>query len=134
MGADFIFVAVPLGYSREEALANLNALTDQELIDRLRFGQYDPRYYDDWYTFDDENNAIGVNRDELMPILINAVNVTYNVAEGRYRSGGYYQMDDVCFAVCGGETWGDSPEHYDDLCVVHELGVTIDRTKKLSWV
>lgn len=134
MGADFIFVAVPIGCTREEALTNLNALSDEQIIERLEFGVYCYEYFEEFYHFDEDDKPISVNRETLMPVLVKAVNTTYDVFEGRYRSGGFYQVDGARFAMCGGMSWGDPPDHYDELCVTNELQVTVDRSKRLMWI
>lgn len=134
MGADFIFVAVPIARTKDEALVQLHSLTDEQIIDRVRYGVYDPSIWTDYYTFDDDGDPVGVNREEFMPVLIEAIETTYEVAYGRYRGGGYFQIGEVTFAMIGEMSWGDPPEFYDELCVTYELGVTYDTAKTLKWV
>lgn len=134
MGADFISVTVPIARPKHEALEKLLALSDTEIIDRMRYGVYDPDIFDEYYTFDDIGDPIGINRDVLMPVLIEALDMTYNVAEGRIRYGSGMTIGGALFATIGEMSWGDPPEGYDQLCVIYELGVTYDESKTLKWV
>lgn len=133
MGADFISVTVPIDRPKHEALEKLLAMSDTEIINRMRYGTYDPDVYEDYYSFENDE-PVGINRDVFMPILIEALDVTYDVAEGRRRSGQGITIGGAQFAVVGEMSWGDPPVNYDELCVIYELGVTYDESKQLKWV
>lgn len=134
MGADFVCAVVPIAVPREEAHARLALLTDDQIIDRMRHGHYDPEFYDEYYKFDENGEVVGVNRDVFLPVLADAINTTYNVAEGRHRYGSFLQFGEATFAMVGEMSYGDVPEYFDDLCVVHDLCVTYDTNKTLKWV
>lgn len=134
MGADFISVTVPIARPKHEALEKLMSLSDTEIIDRMRYGVYDPDIFEEFYTLNDSGDPVGINRDVLMPVLIEALDMTYNVAEGRIRYGSGITIGGAQFATVGDMSWGDSPEGYDQLCVIYELGVTYDEDKSLKWV
>ena len=142
MGADFYHVAVPITRSRDEALALLRAMSNETLIDKLSYGVlYLEDSHDTWLLTDDEGELVvdenGENvldRDALIARCEEAINITYDSAEGEYRLAGSMRINDCVFAVGGGESWGDSPDYFDDLCIAYELGVTYDESKQLKWV
>lgn len=127
MGADLSFAVVPITRPREEALSLLQGMSDDTLLDKIRYTHLDG---DDSF-YDDDGNLV---RSELLARLEESLDITYNCAEGRYRLGGFMTFDECQFAVAGGPSWGDQPEYVDDLSVIYFLGVTYDDTKTLKWV
>ena len=142
MGADFIHVAVPITRTRDEALASLRAMSNETLIDKLTYGTlYLEDSGDTWLMTDDDGEIINdengnpiLNRADLIARCEEAINITYDSAEDRYRLAGSMRINDCVFAVGGGASWGDSPDYFDDLCIAYELGVTYDESKQLKWV
>lgn len=134
MGADFYHIAVPVTKTREEALASLQLLTDEQLISRLSYGALHLEDEEEPYFDIDENDNAILNREILLERCAEAVTITYDSAEERYRLAGSMRINDCVFAVAGGPSWGESPDYFDDLCIAYELGVTYDENKQLKWV
>jgi hypothetical protein len=134
MGADFFHIAVPVTKTREEALASLQLLTDEQLISRLSYGALHLEDEEEPYFDIDENDDATLNREAVLERCVEAVNITYDVAEDRHRVASSMRIDDCLFAVAGGLSWGDSPDYFDDLCIAYELMVTFDSSKQLKWV
>jgi hypothetical protein len=105
-----------------------------EIMSRIKYTQFDPEMDPDLYTWenDDATEPNGVT-PELMKHLEDCIDITYDVAENRYRHGSMVQIDDVMFAVAGGSTWGDTPEYVDELSVTFFLGVTVRENEYITF-
>lgn len=135
MGADFIGAIVPIRRTREEAKQALHEMPVSQIMDRIKYTQFDPEIDSDLYTWenDDATEPNGVT-PELMKHLEDCIDITYDVAEGRYRLGGVTQIDDVQFAIAGGPSWGDTVDYVDELSVTSFLGVTVGEGEYLTFV
>lgn len=140
MGADYVGWITPISRPREEALALLDAMSIEEIIRRneefdtvvhygIEDGDFDIEAGDDSEFVLDETQV----RDRCRE----AVNITYDCADGSYRMASYVKFGshgEVVFAIAGGASWGDMPEYVDDLRIADALRVTYDDTKELRWV
>lgn len=135
MGMDLAVAVVPITRKREEALELVRSMSAETIIEALRHTYLDAEFTDHLYTFseDDPWEVTGIS-EEMIPALEQAINITYDVAEDRFRLGTCVQFGDCKFAVAGGASWGDMPEYVDELWLVSMLGVTYDATKTLKWV
>lgn len=137
MGADYVGAFVPVTRSRAEALNALHDLSDEAIMQALKYTNLDWEFDEgDLYIFPepDAPEPTGINRTNMMPVLEALVTETYDILEDRYRDAGWFRHDDILFVTAAGMSWGDTPEHIDALGIVYFLGVTYDQSKKLAWV
>jgi hypothetical protein len=136
MGMDYVGVLVPISRTREEAKEALRKMSDEYMMLALRDTIFDPMYDYKLYTWEDDaaSEPNGINRETMLPHLDEIIDIVYDIADGEVRAATWYQIDTVDFVSCGGATWGDAPEFYDELVIASQLGVTYDNNKKLAWV
>lgn len=137
MGVELVTCIVPVTRNREEAIALLHEMTDENIISRLQFTHLDWEHDEEMYLFADgeDSEPTGIDRDKLMPLLEEAVNLAYEISDGNIRRGtSVIRFGECRFAMAGGDSWGDSPAYFDELTVALYLGVTYDDSKTLKWV
>ena len=114
MGADFIGGYVAVRKTRDEALAALAAISNDDLRKSLALSVG---------ISDDDDNA--TSDDECREIALFHLNMVYDAVDGFRRDGAVWHINDVPCVFTGGMSWGDTPT---DLCesvwVIAELGIT----------
>lgn len=136
MGADLVMIAVPITKTREEALAELNAMPFTELLDRCENNGSPITYWVEGSLYDEEgpDGESLIDEHAVRERCREAVNITYDAVDGEYRLASALRLCDNYFAVAGGPSWGDAPEFVDDLEIASALQVTYDPNKVLKWV
>ena len=140
MGADWVGWVTPIARSREEALALLDAMSIDEIIKRNEEFDTAVHYHIEGGDFDietDDDPGFILDKAQVRDRCREAVNITYDCADGEYRLASYWKFGkdgEVVFAVAGGASWGDTPDYVDDLRIADALRVTYDDTKELKWV
>lgn len=139
MGADWVGWVTPISRTREEALALLDAMSIEEIIERNR--EFDTVLYHDIedgvFDVETEEGEYAPDLAQVRSRCREAVNIAYDCAEGQHRLASYFRFGkkgEVLLAVAGAPSWGDTPEFVDDLQIADALRVTYDDTKTLDWV
>lgn len=138
MGMDFVGAVVPITRTRKEAIEELHKLSDERIIESLRDTNYESSFFEELYTWPEDNDyasePTGINREVMMKELETLINVVYDIHDGNVRGAMWFRFGEVSFVFAGGESWGDSPEYFDEVSVVSLLAVTYDESKTLAWV
>ena len=134
MGVNYVSSVVAVTRTREEALEAARNLTDDFVIEVLRDTVLDPMYEEDFYSWGEDGiEPTGVVWDRMYPRLEECIHTVYDALDGLLRTASYAIIDGCKFAVTGGESWGDSPECFDDFVIADMIGVTRDPAKYLFW-
>lgn len=136
MSMDFIGAVVPITRTREEAIEALHELSDEHIMESLKDTIYDASFSEELYTWPDRisSEPTGINREAMMKELEPLINTVYDIHDGKVRAAMWFRFGETSFVFAGGQSWGDTPEYFDEVSVASLLAVTYDESKTLEWV
>jgi hypothetical protein len=115
MGADMIaYIAkVDNKYDEIDFEARIRALTDEQITEAVEWAHQIPF----------EDLEVGVSPQEYALECLHELVDTTSGNEPGFRIVAPYILDGQLYWMVGGQSWGDTPEGYDALALLDQLGV-----------